>query len=163
MSQAHRIQPTAPSRDWVVVRLGTVGNTFNYADVGKAVKLTGESQYDLCVAGDAIEAIVCKVEEATSGGYSIGAIDDGDRIWAIADGLQATPGTGAIAVGDYVLTGTVVARNTAFSDAAPFLKVTKATSQTPSPVYAWRVVSLGRVGTGAVGTQICIAPVGKKL
>ena len=64
------------------------------------------------------------------------------------DGLQATPGTGTVAIGDYVVTGTVVAKGTALTGQ---LKVTKATSQTPG-AYKARVVSLGQAGTGAVGT-----------
>ena len=64
------------------------------------------------------------------------------------DGLQATPGTGTVAIGDYVVTGTVVAKDTALSGP---VKVTKATTQT-GMYHAWRVVSLGSAGTGAVGT-----------
>jgi hypothetical protein len=63
------------------------------------------------------------------------------------DGSQAA-GTGAIAIGDYVVAGAVVAKGTGLSG---YPKVRKATSQTPGP-FAWRVVSLGTAGTGAVGT-----------
>jgi len=179
MSQAHRIQPTGPSSDMVTVRLGGTATTFNYTDLWKFVKLsTSESQYDLAAAGDPIEAVVAKIDEATSGGFTIGNIADRDRIFAIADGLQATPGTGTLAVGDYVCVGTVVARNTALSSTAPYAKVCKSTVQlgvAPADLAgagrqadllragAWRVVSLGPVGTGAVGTLIVIAPVGRKL
>jgi hypothetical protein len=40
---------------------------------------------------------------------------------------------------------------------ASYPKVCKATAQTVQK-FMWRVVSLGTVGTGAVGTDIVIAP-----
>ena len=67
------------------------------------------------------------------------------------DGLQATPGTGAIALGDYVVCGTVVAKGTSLAGAYP--KVCKATTQT-GMYFAWRVVSLD--GTTAVGQTALI-------
>ena len=47
-------------------------------------------------------------------------------IFATADGLQATAGTGAIAVGDYVVAGTATAKGTALT---VYPKVCKATVQ----------------------------------
>lgn len=156
-------------------RLGAgtgASNVLSDADAGKAVKLVGESRMDLCAAGDPIEGFIVSVDTATSDGYSTGAVRGtkrGDRVYATADGLQATPGTGTIAVGDYVLAGTITAKGTALPSTGP--KVVKATQQpgvTEASVvgdvndqlkvamYAWRVVSLGAAGTGAVGTQICI-------
>lgn len=125
-------------------------NNVDDKEVGKPVKLVGDSRYDLCAAGDPLERFIASMEAATLDGYSIGSVmgQVGDRKEVTFDGLQATPGTGAVAVGDYVVTGTVVAKGTALS-AAP--KVCKATSQTPAG-YNWRVVSLGSAGTGAVGT-----------
>ena len=81
-------------------------------------------------------------------GFSIGGIISTGYKEVTFDGLQATPGIGVVAIGDYVLTGTVVAKGTALTAA---LKVTKATSQAPG-AYKARVVSLGQAGTGAVGT-----------
>ena len=135
------------------VRLGTTGagNQYGYEEIGKAVKLSGESAYVLCAAGDPIEGIVSSsnlAEQGTVDGFSIGGIISTGYKEVTFDGLQATPGTGAVAIGDYVLTGTVVAKGTALTAA---LKVTKATSQTPG-AYKARVVSLGQAGTGAVGT-----------
>jgi len=103
---------------------------------------------------------------------------DKDEIFALADGLEATPGTGTIAIGDYVVAGTATAKGTALTS---FPKVCKATNQpgatvttsdnvaaninaaiakvvdaTANAIYAWRVVSLGSAGTGAVGTTIVI-------
>ena len=135
------------------VRLGATGagNQYGHEEVGKAVKLSGESAYVLCAAGDPIEGIVSSsnlAEQGTVDGFSIGGIISTGYKEVTFDGLQATPGTGVVAIGDYVLTGTVVAKGTALTAA---LKVTKATSQTPG-AYKARVVSLGSAGTGAVGT-----------
>ena len=156
MAAAHYIVPTLPMGRTTTARLGA-GNTANdrFADVdaGKTVKLVGESRYGLTAAGDPIEGFVVDVSTATSGGYSIGTVVHDQKVFVTADGLQATPGTGAIAVGDYVVAGTATAKGTAL---AAFAKVCKATSQTPAYPFAWRVVSLGQVGTGAVGTTIVI-------
>lgn len=135
------------------VRLGTTGagNQYGYEEVGKAVKLSGESAYVLCAAGDPIEGIVSSSnypDQGTVDGFSIGGIISTGYKSVVFDGLQATPGTGVVAIGDYVVTGTVVAKGTALTDQ---LKVAKATSQTPG-AYKARVVSLGSAGTGAVGT-----------
>lgn len=135
------------------VRLGTTGagNQYGHEEVGKAVKLSGESAYVLCAAGDPIEGIVSSSNypnQGTVDGFAIGGIISTGYKEVTFDGLQATPGTGVVAIGDYVLTGTVVAKGTALTAA---LKVTKATSQTPG-AYKARVVSLGQAGTGAVGT-----------
>lgn len=172
MSKAHYIVPSGPSSDAIVVRLGAgtgASNNLSVADEGKLVKLVGESRYDLCAAGDAIEAVISSVEVATSGGYSIGGIIDEDKIFATADGLQATAGTGVIAVGDYVVAGTITAKGTALSAYPKVCKatvqpgdvpasLTAAAAQTLAALHAWRVVSLGTVGTGAVGTTIVLEP-----
>lgn len=159
MSQDHRIVPTAPTRASMTVRLGAAATTaenYSVADEGKIVKLAGESRFVLAVAADEIEGFITSVEAATQNGWSIGGVNLGDPQWVTADGLQATPGTGVIAVGDYVLAGTITAKGTKL---AQYPKVVKATTQAnvkTSP-FSWRVVSLGPVGTGAVGTAIVIA------
>lgn len=136
------------------VRLGQTTGTYSSKEIGKAVKLTAESRYELCAAGDAIEAVVSSSNlesQGTLDGYSIGGITYGGYKAVTFDGLQATPGTGSVAVGDYVVVGTVVARDTALSGP---LKVTKATTQADAKAapFKARVVSLGSAGTGAVGT-----------
>lgn len=121
------------------------------ADVGKLVKLVGDSQYGLCAAGNEIEGqLIAANFNAPVDGFNLGSVaTDGDplRLKVTFDGLQATPGTGTIALGDYVVTGTVVARATSLNGAYP--KVCKATAAGADLVYKWRVVSLD--GTGAVG------------
>ena len=155
MAINHFIRPTAPSKASLAVRLGATGNpagNFTDVEVGKIVKLVGESQYDLCVAGNDIEAIITSVEPATQNGWTIGGVLDSGIAWARADGLQATPGTGTVAVGDYVVAGAITAKGTALTD---WPKVVVATTPANS-VHKWRVVSLGTAGTGAVGTTIVI-------
>lgn len=158
MARQHYIVPQGTIENALTVRLGagnTTNDNFTDAEVGKFVKLTGESRFDLCAAGDEIEAVITSVEVATQGGYSIGGVVDEGIMYVTADGLQATPGTGTIALGDYVLVGSVTAKGTALT---AYPKVVKATTQANAKAtpYAWRVVSLGTVGTGAVGTTIVI-------
>ena len=153
--------------DPITARLGAGTGSANWIDdkeVGKPVKYVGESRYDLCAAGDPIEGRINAVESATLDNYSVGSVQQKGRLEVTFDGLQATPGTGTVVAGDFVVTGTVVAKATALT--VP-MKVTKATQQpgvTEAGVigdvndqlkvamYAWRVVSLGSAGTGAVGT-----------
>lgn len=155
MAANHFIVPSIATREVTAVRLGA-GNAANqrFTDVeaGKIVKLAGESRYDLAAVGNPIEGFIVAVEAATSNGFSVGGVVAEGKVFATADGLQGTPGTGTIAVGDYVVTGTVVAKDTAMPG---YPKVCKATAQTLT-FFMWRVVSLGQVGTGAVGTTIVI-------
>jgi hypothetical protein len=155
MAANHFIVPSMPLPDVTTVRLGA-GNApaqrLTDVDAGKLVKLVGESRYAFTAAGDPIEGIIVAVENATSNGFSVGGIINEEKVFATADGLQATPGTGTLAVGDYVVTGTVVGLNATMLG---FAKVCKATSQALT-FFMWRVVSLGTVGTGAVGTIIVI-------
>jgi hypothetical protein len=148
-------------------RLGTgTGSSNWYTDkeVGKFVKLVGESRFALCAAGDPIEGRIEAVEASSQDNYAIGSVLKNGRMEVTFDGLQATPGTGTVAVGDYVVCGTVVAKDTALSAPA---RVTKATQQPGITeaaavgdvndqlrvaLFPWRVVSLGAAGTGAVGT-----------
>ena len=149
--------PTIYSEKIVTARIG--GNASatraNDNDVGKPVKLGGDSNYVLCAAANAIEGIVTSVETGVYDGYSLGGVVTKGYAYATADGSQAA-GTGTIAVGDYVLAGTADAIQVA--KAASYLKVRKATDQAAAAAapFKARVVSLGPVGTGAVGTTILI-------
>lgn len=136
----------------ITARLGAGSGSANYVtdvEIGKPVKLAGDSQYNLCAAGDQIEGFITAVETYTADDFSIGSVQLGGRKRVTLDGLQATPGTGTCAVGDYVVAGTAVAKGTALT-VPP--KVCKATTQT-GMYFAWRIVSLE--GTGAVG-QIAV-------
>lgn len=136
-------------------RVGATGSTvaLTEANVGKFFKLTADSQYAMCAVTNPIEGVLIAVDPATRDGYVIGSVQKGGRIDALCDGLQATPGTGTIAVGDLVVCGTVVADGTALTTAP---KVCKATAQTAA-VFNWRVVSLGNAG--AVGDTCVIEKV----
>jgi hypothetical protein len=144
----------------VTARLGDsltpATDLLNDADVGKFVKLIGDSQYGLCAVGNEIEGVMDTVNTATADGYAIGGVGTSGRVAVTLDGLQATPGTGVIAVGDYVVAGTPVARNTALGGAKP--KVCKATAAGGALIHKWRVVSLD--GTTAVGQTGLIEFVG---
>jgi hypothetical protein len=158
------------------VRLGATANLVDRlsdADEGKFAKFAGESRYVLAAAGDLIEARVAAVEGATEGGYSIGTITKSGLMEVTFDGLQATPGVGVVAIGDFVVTGTVVAKGTSLGNAVA--KVCKGTiqpgvteagavgdvnDQIKASMYAWKVVSLGSAGSGAVGTTGVIERVG---
>lgn len=162
MARSHRIVPTAPNHASMTVRLGagnTTADNYSHADEGKIVRLVGTDRFHLSAAGEEIEGFVTSVEAALQNGFSIGGINDKDMKWVTADGLQATPGTGAIAAGDYVLAGTITAKGTALTAYAKVVKATDQAAAKASP-YAWRVVSLGPVATGAVGTNIVIKRVG---
>ncbi len=169
---------TGDSRE-VTARLanGTgAANQFTKSENGKFVKLTATSRYGLCAAGDPIEGKVTAADSmAPADGFNLGSVQTNGRFLATCDGLQATPGTGAIAVGDYVVCGTVVALATALAaNANP--KVCKATDQPGTAVvvadnlvasinaanvkianqiknalFGWRVVAFTGSGTGAVG------------
>lgn len=148
-----KMQPTVDT-ECITARLGAGSGSANYVtdlELGKPVKLAGDSQYNLCAAGDQIEGFIRAVETWTADDFSIGSVQYEGRVKVTLDGLQATPGTGAIAVGDYVVAGTAVAKGTSLAGAYP--KVCKATTQT-GMYFAWRVVSLD--GTTAVGQTATI-------
>lgn len=148
-----KMQPTVDT-ECITARLGAGSGSANYVtdlELKKTVKLVGDSQYNLCAAGDQIEGFIRAVETWTADDFSIGSVQYEGRVKVTLDGLQATPGTGVIAVGDYVVAGTAVAKGTSLGTAYP--KVCKATAQT-GMYFAWRVVSLD--GTTAVGQTATI-------
>lgn len=163
--------PTAPASASITSRLGAQGVPYNDTEIGKLVKESGDSGHVLCVAGDQIGGQITGVQPATSDGYTIGGINKADRFQALADGLQATPGVGTLAIGDQVVCGTPVALNTGLTT---YPKVQKSTIQVgvtiPADLTAaaahmallasgniWKVISLGSAGTGAVGTSVIVA------
>lgn len=160
-----QMQVTVSEDAVVSARFGAAAGSANWftdTEVGKAVKYVADSRFDLCAAGDPIEGFVTSVESAPLDGFSVGSMQVEDRREVTLDGLQTTPGTGTVLVGDYVVCGTVTARLTALTNYRQ--KVCKATNQPGAApadlanaglmirnaVYAWRVVSI-TTGTGAVG------------
>lgn len=144
--------------EYVTARLGdgaTGVNLLADADVGKFVKLIGDSQYGLAAVGNEIEGIMNSGPEgATYDGFAVGTVRKTGRVLVTLDGLQATPGTGVIAVGDFVVAGTVTARGTALPGNP---KVCKATAAATGLVHKWRVVA--EYGTTAVGQLALIEKV----
>ena len=153
------ITPTTQNQITVTARLGgnAVGTRANDNDVGKGVKLVGDSNYGLLSAADAIEGVITSVETGIYDGYSLGGVQSKGYIDATAYGLQATPGVGAITVGQYVLAAAPAAIQVK-ETLSTTLRVVSATNQATAATAAFkaRVVSLGPVGTGAVGTAIVI-------
>lgn len=168
MSKLHYITPRVPLDAAFTTRLGTNAKQFAAVDEGKFVKFSAESQYVLCAAGDPIEGVIAGVDTASSGGHSIGSVYTKGAIYAIADGLQATPGTGTITLGSYVVCGTVTALGTANTGGYPKVcmatqqpgavpaDLTAAGLQARNAIYAWRVKSFGVGGVGTVGAIIVI-------
>ena len=143
-------------------RLGTVGVAGQYTDaeVGKFVKLIAESNYGLVAQGDEIEGRISSVEAATMDAFSVGGVMDEGKFAVTFDGLQATPGVGNVAIRDYVVAGTPVAKGTSLSVGGVPAKVAKATAAGNTLNFKWRVVSLGLAGTGAPGTVGLIEQIG---
>ena len=153
------ITPTTQNQVTVSARIGgnALATRANDNDVGKAVKLIGESNYGLVAAADAIEGVVTSVETGLYDSFVLGGVQSKGYINATAYGLQATPGTGAITVGQFVLAAAQAAIQVA-ETLSTSLRVVSATNQATAATAAFkaRVVSLGPVGTGAVGTAIVI-------
>lgn len=150
MARKFFFQVTSPAPVAKTARLGagnTANDRFDDKEIGKFVKLAGESRYDLVAVGGEIEGQIVALEAATADGYTIGSFVDQARIDVTFDGAQAD-GTGVLAIGDYVVAGTPVAKGTKQSG---YPKVRKATTQ-GTQKYLWRVISLGTAGTGAAGT-----------
>jgi hypothetical protein len=155
------------SAERVTTRLGvgsvstTPANAYTDKEIGKFVKLSGTDAHVLCVVGDPIQGVVTSVESFTAGDFSIGTVSQNGRKRVLLDGSQAA-GTGSIAIGDYVVCGTPVAKDTALTLTTP-PKVRKATNQPGSvpadltaagqqalnAIFAWRLVSFD--SAGAVG------------
>jgi hypothetical protein len=151
------IQPTIHSEKIRTVRLG--GNTavtrFTDRDVGKPVKLTGDSAYGLCAVGDAIEGIVTSVETGLYDGFVTGGIVSEGYLRVTAWGAQGTPGTGNLTVGQYVLAAAPTAVQTPKTE--EYMRVVSATNQATAATAAYRarVVSLNDTN-GAPGTTVIV-------
>jgi hypothetical protein len=139
----------------------TPANAYTDKEIGKFAKLSGTDAYVLCVVGDPIQAVITAVESYTADDFSMGSVDTQGRKRVLLDGSQAA-GTGSIAIGDYVVCGTPVAKDTALTISTP-PKVRKATNQPGAvpadltaagqqalnAIFAWRLISFD--SAGAVG------------
>ena len=151
----------------ITVRLGagsvysTPANAYTDKEIGKFVKLSGDSAYVLCAVGDPIQAVITGVESYNADDFSIGSVDATGRKRVMLNGSEAA-GTGSIAIGDYVVAGTPDPKDTALTILTP-PKVRKATNQPGAVpgdltaagkqalngIFAWRLVSYDNAG--AVG------------
>ena len=103
-------------------------NQLKDADVGKFLKLVGDSQYGLCAAGDEIEGFLLALEPPmTYDGYYLGTVQTDKRFRAVSEGVLNMLGE--------VVCGTVTARGTALTGVGPAVK-----AGTPTK-YRWRVVA----------------------
>jgi hypothetical protein len=159
-------QPTTGTTEVITARLGStsdgtgktgdVAGRLTDAEKGKFVKLVGSSRYDLAPVGSDIEGVIYAIATAPQDGFSVGSVAyEMEFLEVTLDGLQATPGAGVLAVGDYVLVGTPVAKGTALTAPARVVKATDQAAAKASP-FAWRVADLGSANSGAVGTKAII-------
>lgn len=160
---------TVPSSPAQTMRFGTQNTLRDTKEVGKFVKLSGDSGCVLCALGDPIDGRISSVDAAPADGWTIVGVQRRDDMIVTADGSQAA-GTGNLAVGDFVVCGTVVAEGTALPATGTTLaKVRKATAQPTAGADvaavnaaltymlggAWKVVSL-LGGNGSPGTNVLI-------
>lgn len=127
----------------VTAKLGTVGNYFSDADRGKAVKLIGDSNYGVCVAGDPIEGFVSSVENFTADNQTVGSV----RVGPSGNKKEALIATAGWAIGNYVVADAQAALGTN-NDAAtqfPRPKVKLTADQTSATIQAltfkWRIIA----------------------
>lgn len=118
----------------ISAKLGATGAKMVDADVGHAVKLAADSQFDKCADGNEIEGFVTSVEQFTVQDHSFGGVQIG--------GFKSVVVTGPIAIGDYVVAS--AAAKKLKKQAAP-----TANDCTTLGLYKWRYVS-GEVNGGAV-------------
>jgi len=118
-------------------------NKLDSNDNGKAVKLGTAQNYVLCATGDDIEGTLIGVEAHTvNDGFSFGSVkEDG-----IVEVEVAAAEVGTIAVGDFVVSGIPVARNTAGN----LMVIAGAGAD-----YKWRVIQ-HITGTGVSGDKMLI-------
>jgi len=155
MPQRLQIVPTIHKEKIRTVSLGTNARLFKASEIGKAVKLIGPGQYDLCAADDKIEGIVTSSEYetygATRGGLTIGGI--------VCSGYVEVVSAEVLAVGDYVVAAAQPALGTPVQSIGagdiPCTPVKKA-GASPTAPFLMRIVDLSLANPGAAGT-VCIA------
>jgi hypothetical protein len=133
----------------VTARLGTdatAAGRLTDADVGKFVKLAGDSRYTLSATGEVIEGFITSIETATMDGFAIGGVA------SEVGTFKEVTFDAVCAIGDYVVAAASVAQGTKLTKPPSVKLVTKVSGAFPVQVFNWRVVSLGTAGTGAIGT-----------
>lgn len=125
------IQPYMPDD---TENLGDNTGQFSDADIGKAVKYSGDAMV-LCASGDPIAGFVQSVEPGTKDGYSIGSVRNRGRVKALDE-------AGTLAVGNLVEAGTVGTLGT-----AALQNVIVQGTPVAGEKY-WKVIAVYTVGAG---------------
>lgn len=152
MARKFAIVPTTFSEKVLTTRIGTAAAPLTQADIGKAVKLIGDSQYDLCSATDPIEGYLQSSNlesQGTVDGFAIGGV--------VRTGMKTAVVVGATVVaGDYVKAAAQPAKGTKLTYLNQATPVTKDAGATPGAGRNLaRVMSL-LDGNGSAGTFITI-------
>ena len=124
------IDPYRPDR---TENLGDDTSEYSDQDVGKAVKLSGDTMV-MCASGDEIQGFVASVNVGTTDGYSVGGVtsDVGTRQWALDE-------AGSLAVGGLVVAGTAGVLGT--------LARANVIAGTPTR-HKWEVIRVDGTGAG---------------
>ena len=138
----------------VTAALGTSGAPYTDKEVGKAVKIIGDSNYGSVANNDALEGVVTSVEPGTvKGGISLGGV----QRWL--PGMRLTVRNNAataLVINDFVKCTAQAAVGTANAGAITPIPLIQKGDGTER--FAWRVVSL--LGSnGAQNTEVLVEAV----
>ena len=137
-----RINPYLPAR---VEYLGNNTKQFSSKDIGKPVKLAGETTA-LCASGDEIYGFVESVEVGSDQGYSYGAVlcDPGHEVIAKDE-------AGTLVVGNIVVAGTATALGTVTPAGGYNVKIAAGTE---AKIHQWQV--LAKYTTGSMAGSVML-------
>lgn len=135
---------TGDASEIITAALGASGNAsdrLGTSDLGKPLKLGGDSRMVMCAASNEIEGFLVATENFTvNGGYAIGSVQTEGRFEVEIVGATACN------PGDYVVAGAVPAAGTKYINGKPLVQAGSPTK------FMWRVVS----GGGAAGATAII-------
>lgn len=152
VNRAPRINPYLPAR---TEKIGNNTGQASYLDIGKPVKLSGDTVV-LCEDGDDIYGFIESVEAGTNNGYSIGGVlcDAGLEVLAKDE-------DGALAVGDLVVAGTKVAFGTSVgsvgANVVKWVQAADSNGLDNTPIHKWQV--LAYYGVQGAGKQVMLRKV----
>lgn len=135
----HRVAEIDPYRPARTELVGDNTGQASSKDVGKFVKLSGETVVP-CADGDEIYGVIESMNAATHNGHSVGGVlsDSGNQAYALDE-------DGGLAVGDLVVAGTPVALGTALTT---YANVIVAPAEAAG-VHRWIVVAAYGSGAGS--------------
>lgn len=152
MARAFLIQPTIHAYPVDTVILNAPANTApTRAEIGKPVKLVAADTYDLCAAGDPIEALIASDLSSLTGATRGGKL----LVGIVKKGIFKAKAGEVLAIGDYVVSDAVPALGTELPENAagenlPVVK--KGTNTTP---FQCRVVGFDG-GAGALNSTVVV-------